>query len=257
MEPYMKKLLLTVCVACVPAQLMLPSAVKASLPPVPFLSDIAASAPRYSPSDSADSVYDERMKKSCSPFLRVGFAAPSMIYMMDRDLKYYYNRSWGLMADCFFYKKKNRRGNGLDIGGRFTYRNFLIGDDIQEKTSSLLYGENRVHLMSWDICFRGVIGAYFLHELWQLYAIVAPRLLHYHSVMMDNKLGGPDRRVDLVSIGIIGGAGIEVTIVPMMGLFAEYNIGYTPVGKSHNNVEGHQVYVGLTWRTLYPGYTEY
>ena len=111
--------------------------------------------------------------------------------------------------------------------------------------------------MSWDICFRGVIGFYFIHELWQLYAIAAPRLLHYHSVMKDNRLGGPDRSVDLVSIGIIGGAGIEMTIVPMMGLFAEYNIGYTPVGKSHDNVEGHQVYVGLTWRTLHPGYTEY
>lgn len=257
MESYMKKLFLFGCAVCSAAQLMLPSDAGASFPPVRFLSDVAASAVRYSPSDSTALVYDERMKKACSSFLRVGFAAPSMIYMMDRDLKYYYNRSWGLMADCYFFKKKSRRGNGLDIGARFTYRNFLIGDDVQKKTSSLLYKENRVHMMSWDICFRGVIGVFFLHELWQLYAIAAPRLLHYHAEMKDSKTGGKDKHVDLVSIGVIGGAGVEVTIVPMMGLFAEYNIGYTPVGTSHNNVEGHQVYVGLTWRTLYPGSVEY
>jgi hypothetical protein len=241
------------------ALVLFPAAAKASiLPlPVPAVSALAASAARYSPSDSASEVYSESLSRACSPFVRVGFAAPSMIYMMDRDLNYYYNKSWGLMADCFFFKKRSRLGNGLDIGARFTYRNFLIGDDIRDRTSDLLYRENRVHLMSWDISFRGVIGMYFLHELWQLYAVAAPRLLHYHAVMKDNRLGGEDKLVDLVSIGVIGGAGIEVTLVPMMGIFAEYNIGYTPVGKSYNNVEGHQVYVGLTWRTLYPGVVEY
>jgi hypothetical protein len=245
--------------ACFMALILFPAAANASLLPfpIPAVSVLAGSAARYSPSDSADAVYSESLSRACSPFIRVGFAAPSMLSMMDRDLNYYYDKSWGLMADLFFFKKRSRRGNGLDIGARFTYRNFLIGDDIQDRTSQLLYRENRVHMMSWDISFRGVIGAYFLHELWQLYAIASPRLLHYHAVMKDNKLGGEDKLVDLVSIGVVGGAGLEVTIVPMMGIFAEYNIGYTPVGKSSNNVEGHQVYVGLTWRTLAPGVTEY
>ena len=66
--------------------------------------------------------------------------------------------------------------------------------------------------------------------------------------MKDNKRGGDDREVYLFSIGIIGGAGIEVTIFSWMSIFAEYNIGYTPVGKSSRNIEGHQVYVGITWR---------
>lgn len=216
-----------------------------------------SSAPlRYSPEQSADSILDQRTKRAYSTFLRVGFAAPSMIYMMDEDLKYYYNKSWGLMADCYFYRKKSRQGNGLDIGARFTYRNFKIGEEIQRKHSDLLYEDNRVHMMSWDICFRGMIGAYLLHELWQLYVVAAPRLLYYRSEMKDARTGGDDRAINLVSIGIVGGVGLEVTLVSMFGIFAEYNIGYTPVGTSFNNVEGHQVYVGLVWRTLGVGFTE-
>lgn len=210
----------------------------------------AAQLLAYHPSDSVSQVEREAMARASAPFLRVGFAAPTMIAMADRDLKRYYNESWGLMADCFFYRRRNRRGNGFDIGARFTYRDFTIGRDVLEKEEKLVYESNRLHLMSWDLSLRGVIGVRFLRVLWQFYLLGAPRLLHYHSVLKENRKGGPDRRIDLVSIGVIGGAGIEVTPVPMLALFAEYNIGYTPVGVSHNNVEGHQVYVGLAWRVM-------
>ncbi|OHD63826.1 MAG: hypothetical protein A2176_11945 [Spirochaetes bacterium RBG_13_51_14] len=231
---------------------LFPDMLKAALPaaPVSGLTSIPSAAFNYSPDDSIEKVYDERIQRAHAPFIRVGFAAPSMISMMDTDLNYYYNRSWSLMADCFFFRKRNRLGNGLDIGARFTYRNFAIGEDIQKKASDLLYNDNRLHLMSWDVSFRAVIGASLARMMWQVYVIGAPRLLHYHAVMKDNKLGDPDKRINLFSIGIIGGAGLEVAPLPMLGIFAEYNIGYVPVGKSHNNVEGHQVYVGMTWRTL-------
>jgi hypothetical protein len=234
---------------------MAPSALMAASLSVPAaaVSFFAVSAARYSPSDSADTIYDESEKRAYKAFLRVGFAAPSMIYMMDKDLKRYYNISWGLMADCYFFRKRNRMGHGFDIGARFTYRDFKIGKDVLKKYSALVYEDNRLHMMSWDVSFRGVIGAYFFHELWQLYIVAAPRLLHYHAVMKDSRTGDPDKRINLVSIGIIGGAGIEVTILSMLGIFAEYNIGYTPVGTAFNNVEGHQVYVGLVWRTIGSG----
>ncbi len=222
---------------------------------LPSLSAMSHRVTGYSPNVDADVIYDERMKRFYGTFLRVGFAAPSMLYMMDKDLGNYFKESWGLMADCFFYRKRNRRGNGFDIGARFTYRNFTIGKDVLKQHSDLLYRNYRTHMMSWDICFRGVIGTYFLRELWQLYIVAAPRLLHYHSVMKESRIRGPEKTVDLVSIGIIGGAGIEVTLVSFLGIFAEYNIGYTPVGKSYNNVEGHQVYVGLVWRTPGVGIT--
>jgi hypothetical protein len=225
--------------------------------PLSGVLNAASASIGYSPEDSVDTIYDEREKRAFSSFLRVGFAAPSMIYMMDKDLKYYYNTSWGLMADCFFFKKRNRLGNGLDIGARFTYRNFKIGDDIQKARDDLLYGDNRVHMMSWDITFRGVYGVYFLHELWQFYILGAPRFLLYHSVMKDSRIGDPDKKITLASIGFVGGAGVEVTLFSLMAIFAEYNIGYTPVGRSSNNVEGHQVYVGLVWRTLGLGQTGY
>ncbi len=204
----------------------------------------------YNPSNSVRMVEWESMARASAPFIRVGFAAPKMIQMADRDLKRYYNESWGLMADCFFYRRRSRRGNGFDIGARFMYRDFTIGRDVLEKEEKLVNESNRLHLMSWDLIIRAVIGVQFLHVLWQFYVIGAPRLLHYHSVLKENRQGGPDRRIDLVSIGVIGGAGIEVAPVPMLAIFAEYNIGYTPVGVSHNNVEGHQVYVGFSWRVL-------
>lgn len=214
------------------------------------ISSVSFRAIGYSPSDSVDAIANEKEKRASGAFLRVGFAAPSMLYMMDKDLGHLFNESWGLMMDCFFFRKRNRMGNGFDIGARYTYRHFTIGKDMLKQHSNLAYRYNRTHLMSWDLDFRGVFGFYFLHELWQLYVLAAPRLLHYRSFMKQSNTGVRDKTVDLVSIGIIGGAGLEVTIISVLGLFAEYNIGYTPVGKSYNNVEGHQVYVGLVWRTL-------
>jgi hypothetical protein len=211
---------------------------------------VTAGAFGYSPEDSVENIYDESMKRANASFIRLGFAAPTMLYMMDKDLKNYYTRSWGLMADYFFYRKRNRDGNGFDIGARFTYRNFKIGEDAQKKYSDLLYRGNSVHMMSWDITFRGIIGLYFLYQFWQVYLLAAPRLLHYHADHTESKIGNPDKRIDLFTVGIIGGAGIEVTLCSVVSVFAEYNIGYVPVGKSYNNVEGHQVYVGFTWRTL-------
>ncbi len=245
----MKRLFVRVMVSAL-AALVLPAAIARSAFALPAAGLHAAltNVVLYSPSDSTGQVESERMTRAAAPFIRIGFAAPSMIYMADRDLKRYYNESWALMADCFFYRRRNRLGNGFDVGARFTYRDFTIGKDVLKKASDLLYESNRLHMMSWDLGVRGVIGVHFLRVLWQFYAIAAPRLLHYHSVLKDNRLGDPDRRINLVSIGITGGAGIEVTPVAMMGFFAEYNVGYTPVGASHNNVEGHQVYVGLTWR---------
>lgn len=214
----------------------------------PLISDMANSF-LYNPGDSTEAVSDEAMKRASASFIRLGFAAPKMVYMFDKDLKSYYDKSWALMADCFFYRKHNRRGNGFDIGSRFTYRNFEISDKALQK-SEVLYKDVKLHLMSWDITFRGMFGFYFLRSLWQLYIIAAPRLLWYHSVLKESTIGGPDRRINLVSIGIIGGGGIELAILPYLGFFAEYNIGYTPVGTGFHNVEGHQVYVGVTVRAM-------
>jgi len=210
----------------------------------------SANALLYHLDDSTEAVSDEAMKRASASFIRLGFAAPKMVYMFDKDLKSYYDKSWALMGDCFFYRKHNRRGNGFDIGSRFTYRNFEISDKVLEKKSEVLYKDVKLHLMSWDITFRGMFGFYFFRSLWQLYLIAAPRLLWYHSVLKESTMGGPDRRINLVSIGIIGGGGIELAIVPYLGIFAEYNIGYTPVGTGFHNVEGHQVYVGVTLRAM-------
>jgi hypothetical protein len=239
------------CAVLVIISAMNASSVFAVSPAAPMmgLANTASGAFIYSPDASPEIIFDEKLKRISAAFIRVGCAPPTMIYMMDKDLKYYYNKSWGLMVDCFFYRMRNRSGNGFDIGARFTYRNYKIGEDIQKKHNDLLYEDNKLHMMSWDVCFRGIIGGYFLYQLWQVYLLAAPRLLHYHAVMRESRTGGDDKMIDLVSIGIIGGAGIEVTLCSIIGIFAEYNIGYTPVGKSFNNVEGHQVYVGITWRT--------
>jgi hypothetical protein len=85
----------------------------------------------------------------------------------------------------------------------------------------------------------------------------------YYSETAENKLSN-----SFLSFGILGGAGLQVTLTTNLGIFGEVNYGYTPVGgglansssssstttttttKKYNsaNVEGLQWFGGLVVR---------
>ncbi len=152
---------------------------------------------------------------------------------------------------------RNASGNGADFFVRAGYRYYWTTDDVLEREDDYVYEDNSVHLLSFDVGVRAVFGAYFLGQLWQVYALAAPRFLYFRSLGRKSRYGRwhPDSETNLYSIGVITGIGFEVTVFRFMGLFCEMNVGYVPVGESNRNVEGIQLYLGLTYRNgVSPGW---
>jgi hypothetical protein len=64
--------------------------------------------------------------------------------------------------------------------------------------------------------------------------------------MKDPKSNG--EKVSFTQWGVISGTGIEISLIPYMGLFMEFNIGYVPMGDDKINFEGPQLRAGITYR---------
>ena len=206
--------------------------------------------PGQTPAESVD----EREKRSNAPVFRFGASTMALLNLGDEDLAYYYDLSFGFFADYIYFRWRSRSGNGIDLYGRFTYRLFWTSNDKVEEETDLIYKENRMNLFSLDPGVRLVFGFYFFGQLWQPYILIAPRILYYYLAQSESRYGDDDTSHHLGSIGVTGGAGIEMTLTKDAGVFAEYNYGYTPVGENNRNVDGHQVYFGATWRTFLKQY---
>ncbi|MBN1534540.1 MAG: hypothetical protein JXA20_17840 [Spirochaetes bacterium] len=191
-----------------------------------------------------------RQMESFAPRLRFALSPPLLMNLQDDELSEYYDRGLGIFAEFDYLRLRNRFGNGIDLYGRLTYRYFWIRDSIVERNSDLVYTENRLHLLSLDAGVRAVYGLPLLGLLWQGYLLAAPRLLYYYAFSCEGRSGAGDRETHLGSLGIVGGAGLEVTLTESASVFAEYNYGYTPVGSPRRNTDGHQAWFGASWRTF-------
>jgi hypothetical protein len=92
-----------------------------------------------------------------------------------------------------------------------------------------------------DTGLRFSAGLYFLWMEWSFYVGAAPRIHIYTETAgsLSNTFW---------SLGVVCNAGLEIAIFPTLAIFAEANIGYVPVGASEANVEGLQIYAGLSIR---------
>jgi len=195
-------------------------------------------------------------KLAAASLVRMGFSGMGMLTMMDADLDYYYDEGFGAFIDYLYYRKRGTGGNGFDLYTRFTYRHFSTSDEVKEWEDDYVYEDNYIQIYSLDAGVRVIYGAYFFRQFWQVYALLAPRVLYYRAVGENSRYGEghPDNTTTLGSLGFIGGMGFEVTFTRFMGMFFEFNVGYCPVGESKRNVEGLSAYLGLTYRH---GYFDY
>lgn len=210
---------------------------------------VANSVPSSFDDDDGDTILSEGNLRRYAAQVRAGFSYGPMLNAYDKQMNKYYDDRWGIMVDGFFYRIRSNRGNGIDFYARFTYRNFVTSRMLAARTADLQYYVNKAYMPGLDVGVRAIYGFYFLKELWQAYVIVAPRFVYYRLSLSQDKRGGKDVVYNMYSIGVIGGVGIEVSIISHLGIFAEYTIGYTPVGSKKRNIDGHQAWVGLTWRT--------
>lgn len=194
--------------------------------------------PAFSYEETDWDLYEREIRRSRSAsLLRLGFAGGT-IRMQDSKLNRYYEEGTGVFLDLFFYRYRHRnieeQTGGFDLYTRLAYRKFsLDGDDI---------GETDIDLLSLDLGARYLTGIMLGRELCQLYLLAAPRVLYYREDIQNDENS-------MYSLGVIGGIGVEITLAQAFALFVEYNQGYTPVGSTDANVEGYQIYFGLTVRT--------
>jgi hypothetical protein len=205
------------------------------------------------PSFSYDSDYWRQSKwvnsiKGNSSLFRIGYGGSGTVRMQDSTLSSNYEDGYMVMADIFFFRHRSGQifVHGIDMYTRYTFRSFSSEKDIESK-SGAIYTNGEINTISVDVGARYIIGRIFLYELWQVYLLASPRWVSFREEAKnsDEEYVGKT----YYAFGFIGGIGFEVTLFPYMGLFVEYNNGYTPVGDSNANIEGHQIFFGVTART--------
>ncbi len=196
---------------------------------------------------------------SRSPQLRFGYAFYHSI--ADEKVDQYFTEQSGFFLDWiiritddvnepfkwdyftrFFYKRFQMNDASLDPNG-------LVGKDVVSPSEASMYG--------FDMGFRFKTGRYFMMTAFDLYVLGAARYQHYTEKAPDTFDKSNEIEVSFHSLGLYAGAGVEMAFFQNVGIFVEYNIGYTPVGDSEINVEGHQVYGGVTLRTTYTPQNRY
>ncbi len=182
---------------------------------------------------SGETAREVRMKSNTSLF-RMGGSGFGLVRFQNETTGTSYNDAIALFADFFFYRMRSSEGNGLDFYSRVTIKSF---------------NELDMKMIGGDIGIRAIYGFYALGELWQAYILGAPRFLYTSAPSRDSETMLYKEKENFYSLGIVGGAGIEVTLVPQLGLFLEYNYGYVPVGDSKINSEDHIFYAGITFRS--------
>jgi hypothetical protein len=183
-----------------------------------------------------------------SSLFRIGYGGFGIIRMQDSNLSGNYKDGYLVMADMFFYRYRHGRRfeHGLDLYTRYTFRSFSSEKDIESESGDI-YKNGEINTISVDVGARYLVGKIFLYELWQIYLLAAPRWVSFREEARNDV--GEYVGKSYYAVGFVGGIGFEVTLFPYMGLFVEYNNGYTPVGDSNANIEGHQILFGVTART--------
>ncbi len=215
-----------------------------------------------------------------SPFIRVGYSGiGGSSYINDKKVNEYYPKAQVLSADLFVYRSRDIVGDGVDIYSKFMYKKFSSDDASVEKFKTdmtalnlttnneklagqyLIPSGNTLKELemiqkSIDIGFRFVGTSYFLNEAWSLYMMFGGRYMQVTETYKttNSMLLPEDFKKNFTGIGGVAGLGLEVTINRYMGLFAEVNAGYVPIGDNKLNYDGYQLIVGATLRN---SHTEY
>ena len=195
---------------------------------------------------------------SNSPLLRIGYGGLGTVGIKSDYLSKIYGSGQGLIADYFFYRYKDPVGDGIDMYCRAVVKQYKIKSSALEsvKTKDAKYYVGRFEstpsddstMLQYggDLGLRFVGSVYFLAESWSFYASGAIRYL-----MTDERYtaDAKDYRKRNAGWGFVGGAGVEVSLFTHLGLFAEADYSYSPIGRSGTNVGGFEAFSGVTLRT--------
>ncbi len=203
--------------------------------------------------DETDALIRESNTVRKASLIRLGGGAFGTVHLADSKADKYYDDNWAAFADYFFSRNRSRYGNGHDYYARFTYKHFEMSDSKVEQKDDYIVYKGKINAMALDAGLRYIYGWYFWGRLWQGYVLAAPRVQHTNITSYDLDTKEKVDSKKYTSLGIVGGAGIEVTLGPNWALFAEYNYGYMPVSKSKTNTEGHQGYFGISYRNAILG----
>ncbi len=204
---------------------------------------------------------------------RIRFALGVYQDFTDEDLNEIYSRRQAPFP-CFvevdIWRNRDEKGNGLDIFTRMTVKGFnwdrgkfekfkSFNKDIPSSASVAKDDTNSYTFLHYGFSggARYITGVYMGGILWQGYASLAYQFIQTveDKIMID--ISGNSKTTQGKSytspIGILGGAGIEISFSSYVGIFTEITMGYNPVnmwGKTRN-IEGVSVYYGATLRTSY------
>ncbi len=190
----------------------------------------------------------EESLNSRSPFMRFSCGIPGNVRMGNDELDRYYGSGQGFMADFFPLRARDIYGDGFDILFRLLYRHYTMDDNEFQRfndelpdSDDYMASKSDLKMFSGDIGFRYSLGTVIL-ERFDFYILASFR----YQYTMEN---AGSIRNSFWSYGASGGAGVEMTLFPVLGIFAEYNYGYNTIGADNKNVEGHQFYAGVTFRS--------
>ena len=195
---------------------------------------------------------------SYSPVVRVGGSSSWMFGAMDNYIKKIYDPQILVMGDIFLLRYKDPVGDGIDIYTRGTYRRFNISDSAASNARTSSEYKDRIgdfkspgpgtngwlDIYSADIGLRFVGSYYLLRSAISMYLNVASR---FNYALKNQKSSGAGK-ASFTQWGVICGTGVEISLMPYIGLFTEFNIGYVPMGEDKINFEGPQVIAGVTYR---------
>ncbi len=189
---------------------------------------------------------------SRSPQLRVGYGALVTTKEPEFD-KYYKDRS-AYFVDLIV--RMNTRVEAVpkyDMYYRLFYKGMRMSDSSVEGgimfEDPVTKGKADMYGADWGLRVRW--GTYFMMTSFDFYVLGAVRGQYYREEAPDPLDAKKTLKIELYSIGGYGGAGVEVAFFKNLGFFVEFNTGYTPVGDKKANLEGNQLYCGVTLRSDY------
>ncbi|MBP8082894.1 MAG: hypothetical protein KAZ87_06800 [Spirochaetes bacterium] len=167
------------------------------------------------------------------PRFRAAVSAFGMTNVYNDKTELYYH-GVSAFVDCFLFRARSRSGNGFDLYARGGFKS------IPDMDCRMLHADAGGRLVGGFYCFKLFV---------QPYVLGAARFQSAELSATDGESAVYGGSKNFTSIGIVGGGGIEIAFIPELSFFAEYNNGYTPVGKSKFNTESHMFYAGIAYRT--------
>ncbi len=179
--------------------------------------------------------------KSRSSKLRLGVTGSNYLLQFGNSMeKKNYRGVMGAFIDWNILKWKSLHPPLTEMYSRLSYRHFIsekdlfsnIIQDTMLATSTLALGIRYGYCMNLNS------------------TLIRPYIQCHGEIMYLYENGKDDKKSShYFSGGVVGGLGFEIAPFQNFGLFTEYNHGYAPIESMNSNLEGHQIWFGVSLRT--------